>query len=150
MRRSRACARSRRCNPNPNPIPIPIPTPTPTPNPDGVIWSDKLKSVAWIELNSPWEENMTKWHFNKHDKYSRLARKVRAAGWTAIPLCVEVGARGHINHKWHIFTKAVGISRAGSRTLQKRVARVAQRCSFYLYCARKQLEWVPRPLLSSY
>ena len=27
--------------------------------PDGVMWSDKLKMVMWIELTSPWEENMT-------------------------------------------------------------------------------------------
>ena len=118
--------------------------------PDGVIWSNKLKTVAWVELTSPWEENMTKWHFTKHDKYSRLAKQVRDAGWRAIPLCVEVGARGHINHRWHHFTKEFGIRRAASKALQKKVARVAQRCSYYLYCARKQLEWVPRPLLTSY
>ena len=28
--------------------------------PDGVMWSDKLRTVAWVELTSPWEENMTK------------------------------------------------------------------------------------------
>ena len=28
--------------------------------PDGLIFSDKLKKVVWIELTSPWEENLTK------------------------------------------------------------------------------------------
>ena len=27
------------------------------------MWSDKLKMVMWIELTSPWEENMTTWYF---------------------------------------------------------------------------------------
>ena len=26
--------------------------------PDGLMWSDKLKTVMWIELTSPWEQNM--------------------------------------------------------------------------------------------
>lgn len=118
--------------------------------PDGVIWSDKLKSVIWVELTSPWEENMTKWHFSKHEKYQSLARQVREKGWTAYPICVEVGARGHINHKWYHFTKILGFKRAENKGLKKRVARVAQRCSFHLYCARKNKEWWHPPLLNSY
>ena len=58
--------------------------------PDAVIWSDKLKTVVWIELTSPWEENMTKWHFRKHEKYNKLATAVRNKGWKANPLCVEL------------------------------------------------------------
>ena len=37
--------------------------------PDGVMWSDKLRTVAWMELTLPFEENMSKWHCNKHEKY---------------------------------------------------------------------------------
>ena len=33
--------------------------------PDGVIWSLQTKTVIWIELTSPWEENFTKKHFEK-------------------------------------------------------------------------------------
>ena len=118
--------------------------------PDGVLWSDKLKTVAWVELTSPWEENMTKWHFKKHDKYNKLARLLREKGWKTLPICVEVGARGRINHKRHHFTKAMGLKKAESKSLQKKVARVAQRCSFYIYCARKNKDWFSPPLLQSY
>ena len=114
------------------------------------MWSDRLKTVAWIELTSPWEENMTKWHFDKHEKYGKLAHQLRAKGWKAIPICVEVGARGHTNHKWHHFAKAVGFSKAESRLLKARVARVAQRCSYYLYLNRKNKEWVRPPLIESH
>ena len=98
------------------------------------MWSDKLRTVAWVELTSQlfsWEENMSKWHYSKHEKYSKLALKLREKGWKAIPMCVEVGARGHINHKWHHFTKTVGFTKANGSSLKAKLARVAQRCSYY-------------------
>ena len=36
--------------------------------PDGVIWSVQTKTVIWIELTSPWDENFTKTHFKKMDR----------------------------------------------------------------------------------
>ena len=33
--------------------------------PDGVIWSCSAKTVIWIELTSPWEDNMTLRHHEK-------------------------------------------------------------------------------------
>ena len=70
--------------------------------PDGVIWSMQTKTVIWIELTSPWEENLTKKHFEKMDKYNKLAIDLRegkhhGVKWIVVPLCVEVGARGAIN-----------------------------------------------------
>ena len=72
--------------------------------PDGVSWSIQTQTVIWVELTSPWEENFTKKHFEKMDKYSKLAIDVRAGKhhgvkWTVDPLCIEVGARGAINEQ---------------------------------------------------
>jgi hypothetical protein len=118
--------------------------------PDGVMWSNKLKKVVWIELTSPWEENMSIWHMRKHDKYNPLAIAIDAKGWTAIPLCVEVGARGYINHKWGQMRKVLGMRDWENKALQAHVAQVAQRCSYYIYLSRKNKEWVARPLLNAY
>ena len=41
-------------------------------HPDGVIWSCSTKTVIWIELTSPWEENMTLRHEEKHARYNQL------------------------------------------------------------------------------
>ena len=41
--------------------------------PDGVICSMQTNTVIWIELTSPLEENLTKKHFEKMDKYNKLA-----------------------------------------------------------------------------
>ena len=53
--------------------------------------------MIWIELTSPWEENLTKKHFKKMDRCNKLAidlqeGKHRRVKWTVVSLCVEVGA----------------------------------------------------------
>ena len=60
--------------------------------PDGVMWSDKLKMVMWIELTSPWEENMNHWYFEKHSNYRKIVEAAEGNDWKVVPLCVEIGA----------------------------------------------------------
>ena len=60
--------------------------------PDGVIWSTQTKRMLWIELTRPWEENLTTKHFEKMDKYNKLAIDLRegkhhGVKWTVVPLC---------------------------------------------------------------
>jgi hypothetical protein len=109
--------------------------------PDGLMWSDKLKTVMWIELTSPWEENMTKWYFEKHSKYNRLMKACEDGGWKVIPLCVEVGARGFIHSKWSHMRKAIGLSTAVNRKLKYDVGKIASRCSYFLYLNRRLNDW---------
>ena len=68
--------------------------------PDGLIFSGKLKKVVWIELTSPWEENLIKSYTFDKTKYNKLEKFVKASGWTVVPLYVEVGFRGIINDTW--------------------------------------------------
>ena len=114
--------------------------------PDAVIWSDKLETVVWIELTSPWEENMTKWHFRKHEKYNKLATTVRNKGWKVHPLCVEVGCRGFTGHNWQHMARTLNMKKGMNKRLKMRVAQVAQRCSYYLYLNHKNREWSHPPL----
>ena len=82
--------------------------------PDGVIWSMSCKTVIWIELASPWEENMSKRHFEKKNKYNQLALDLRnphrvGGAWTVFPFEVEVGARGAINEQpWSYMCSKLG------------------------------------------
>jgi len=48
--------------------------------PDGLMFSNKLKKVAWIELTSPWEENLTKSYTSKKAKYNKLEMAIKSAG----------------------------------------------------------------------
>ena len=85
------------------------------------MWSDKLKMVMWIELTLPWEENVTTWYFEKHDKYRNVVNAAEDNGWKVAPLCVEVGARDHINGKWHHMTRALKLDKN---------EQASQKCSF--------------------
>ena len=108
--------------------------------PDGLIYSDKLKKLVYIELTSPWEENMKKSRFRKFDKYRKDGIH-SISGWTVIPLCVEVGARGHTNHSWHEMCKSLNFKRSQNRALRKRVNDIACRCSYFIWLNRKCKEW---------
>ena len=50
-------------------------------------------TVIWIELTSPWEENLTKKHFEKMDKYSKLAIDLREGRLT----CEKETPRGEVD-----------------------------------------------------
>ena len=108
--------------------------------PDGLVFSDKLKTLIYIELTSPWEENMKKAHNAKYDKYSKGGIH-RIEGWTIIPVCVEVASRGFTNFSWQHMSSAVGLTKTESKTLRKRVADIARRCSYYLWLHRICKAW---------
>ena len=46
--------------------------------------------------------------------------------------------------------KAVGFTKADSDSLKARVAWVAQRCSYFMYCNRKNKERTHPPLIESF
>ena len=115
--------------------------------PDALMFSNKLKKVVWIELTSPWEENLTKSYAYKKGRYNKLEAAVKAAGWTPVALYVEVGARGYINDTWGRMSKAVGMKRAQSKALRSCCGRTAQRCSYFIYLSRKVKTWNARKLV---
>ena len=45
--------------------------------PDGVMWSVETKTIVWIELTSPWEENLRKNHDLKKGRYNELVFDLR-------------------------------------------------------------------------
>ena len=115
--------------------------------PDAILWSDKLKMVVWVELTSPWEENMHKQHCAKCEKYNTLAQSIRLKGWQAIPLYVEVGARGYIHNKWSQMSNTLGLKPGENKALRKRCEEAALRCSYYIFKSRKTRDWHTRPPL---
>ena len=65
--------------------PFPAHITTTDKRPDGVMFSDKLKTVMWLELTSPWEDNLTDAYVRKKAKYNALETQCKSAGWTVIP-----------------------------------------------------------------
>ena len=127
--------------------PFPAHITTTDKRPDGVMFSDKLKTVMWLELTSPWEDNLTDAYTRKKAKYNALETQCRSAGWTVIPLTCEVGALGHINTTWGRMSKAMGMSNAESKRLRWKCSKIALRCSYHIYQSCKLKEWTTPPLV---
>ena len=124
--------------------------------PDGVIWSLSSKTVIWIELTSPWEENMSKRHYEKKSKYNKLALELRnpqraGGAWTVHPLEVEIGARGAINpQSWQWMCKIMGFDSNTRDRLTHAVQDAAVHCSHMIFLCRFHKVWETRPLLDTY
>jgi len=124
--------------------------------PDGVIWSMSSTTVIWIEITSPWEENMSKRHFEKKSKYNQLKIDLRnskypSGAWTVYAFEEEVGARGAINEQpWHWMCKQLDLSPDARKRLTSSVQDAAIYCSHLIYLCRFHRIWDPRPLLNTY
>ena len=112
--------------------------------PDGVIWSSSTKTVIWIELTSPWEENMSLRHFEKKNKYKQLEIDCKAKGWKVCPLSVEVGCRGYVAVSFHHMCVTLGFTKSEERELKYRVEKTAQHCSHAIFVHRYQKCWEER------
>ena len=112
-----------------------------TDRPDGVIWSRKTKTVVWIELTSPWEENMTIRHFEKLSRYNQLKIDSEARGWKVHPLCVEIGCRGYAAPSFQHMCGALGFSSRETKALKYSVEKTALQCSYAIFVHRYQREW---------
>ena len=60
----------------------------------------------WLELTSPWEDKLTDSYIRKKSTHNRLESECRTNGWSVIPMCVKLGALGHINTTWGEMSKA--------------------------------------------
>ena len=68
---------------------------------DGIMFSDKLEAVMWLELTSTWEYNLAESCTRKKSCYNKLEseyRSKRSKGWSVIPLYVEIAAPTEYQH----------------------------------------------------
>ena len=115
--------------------------------PDILIYSDKLQTLIYIELTSPWEARMDQAHREKMKKYAKDGLH-SIPGWTTIPLCVEVGTRGTTSNTFPSMCKTLGMQKRESVRLRKKVQTIALRCSYFLFLSSKVEGWDPgRPLV---
>lgn len=115
--------------------------------PDGVIWSPSAKIVIWIELTSPWEDNMDGKHEFKMTHYNQLQIDCESKGWEVHPLCVEVGCRGHAAEPLQYMSRVLGFTRQEAVDLKYEVEQTALYCSYAIVLARYESVWHPKGLL---
>ena len=116
----------------------------------------ETKTVVWIELTSPWEENLKGNHDLKKRRYNQLAidlregKHVGGIKWRVIPLCVEVGCRGTINKgPWYGMCGKLGFTKAITRRVTQAAAETALWCSYYIFLQRFVKVWEERPLMGA-
>ena len=64
---------------------------------------------------------MTSWYFKKHYKYRKIVNAAEDNGLKVVPLCIEVGARGCVNDKWHHMRRALKLDKKMNKRLKNAV-----------------------------
>ena len=64
--------------------------------PDIVIHSASTQQLIMVELTVPYENRMEEAYIYKREKYMNLTKEIENAGYKAVVMSVEVGARGFV------------------------------------------------------
>ncbi len=109
--------------------------------PDMCIYSLASKKCLFVELTSPFEDNISKWKLKKSDKYNELVNQARHNGWTTVLKTVEVGARGFVNVDSLKLFRLVGLSYKQCNNIRRELSTIAIRTSHFIWLNRNNKEW---------
>ena len=112
--------------------------------PDGYVVSHEEKLCVVIELTCPMEENMDKWHLKKKEKYKQ---ELQSEVYEMIYVVVEVGARGGMLNTLRREFRRLGLTKAEVSKLVDECRRMAERCSFAVWCQRFTKDFVATEML---
>ena len=109
--------------------------------PDIVIYSNTIKRIIILELTCPCEENMSKWHSEKFQKYLALIEQIKYGGWVVDFFAVEVGARGYCSTSLLTAVHKLGFSPKLQHSLIKESSKTSLTCSFCIWLTRDGVSW---------
>lgn len=96
-----------------------------------------------IELTVPFEQNMSKAHDRKHQKYANLVADISQNGYNCNLTCIEIGSRGLVTPETtsrisdiYSFTKT-----KAPKSIKKELSRIAILCSYTIWNARHEPSW---------
>ena len=110
--------------------------------PDIVMWSRSTRTMIFLELTCPFEENITSAAKYKLGRYEKLVCRVRARGWQCHLLTLEVGSRGFVGASCSRALTQLGW-RSSKSTILGRIGDIARRCSYVIWLHRKNKTWSP-------
>ena len=110
--------------------------------PDIVMWSRSTRTMIFLELTCPFEENITSAAKYKLGRYEKLVCRVRARGWQCHLLTLEVGSRGFVGASCSRALTQLGW-RSSKYTILGRIGDIARRCSYVIWLHRKNKTWSP-------
>ena len=111
--------------------------------PDILIYSLKIKKCLFLELTSPFEDNIEDWKMKKRKKYMKLAQEAGDNGWTAAVRTVEVGARGFVSCQSMGIFNQMGLSSMDVNKARNEFSKVALRTSHFIWISRNNMDWIP-------
>ena len=112
--------------------------------PDLIMYSNSIKRIIWWELTCPVEENISKNHDKKLDKYAELQVDCQTAGWSCFNVAIEVGARGFAAESLQRAATAIGIRGRAVKKLVREAGQEAMHCSRWIYWLSEKKEWETR------
>ena len=110
--------------------------------PDICMYSLEVKSCVFLELTSPFEDNIYTWKVKKRDKYRELVMEAERNGWKVKLFTAEVGARGFVNMDSLKIYRSVGLSHKQCSKIRKEMSEVSIRCSHFIWLNRDNREWM--------
>ena len=112
--------------------------------PDPIMYSNSIKRIIWWELTCPVEENISKNHDMKLDKYAELQVDCQNAGWSCFNVAIEVGARGFAAESLQRAATSIGIRGRAVKKLVREAGLEAMHCSRWIYWLCEKKEWETR------
>ncbi|KAK3796054.1 hypothetical protein RRG08_013359 [Elysia crispata] len=106
--------------------------------PDIVIHSASTQQLIMVELTVPYENRMEEAHIYKREKYMNLTKELENAGYKAVVMLVEVGARGFVGSSvYDLLTKLSICGNKRTKAL-KLLAEIAENSSRWIWSRRNE------------
>ena len=106
--------------------------------PDIVIHSVSTQKLIMVELTVPYENRMEEAHIYKREKYMNLTKELENAGYKAMVMPVEVGARGFIGSSVFDFLTKLSICGNKKTKALKLLAEKAENSSRWIWSRRNE------------
>ena len=91
-----------------------------------------------VELKVPYEERMEEAHIYKREKYLNLTKELQNAGYKAVVMSVEVGARGFVELSVYDLLTKLSICGNKRTKAQKLLADIAENRSRCIWSRRNE------------
>ena len=110
-------------------------------HPDNLLFSKSSKRAVLLQLTCPCEEDMEKWHSQKLNKYTPLAKLIEKNGSAVDQFAIEVGARGYCSKRLPNCLKRLDFDNKIVQKTTKSLSCISMKASFYIWLARNSSGW---------
>ena len=106
--------------------------------PDIVTHSGSTQQLIMVELTVPYENRKEEAHIYKREKYMNLTKELENAGYKAVVMPVEVGARGFVGSS--VYDHLTKLSLCGNKRTKalKLLAEIAENSSRWIWSRRNK------------